>query len=60
MLDWQVLKPSRINFSFELVKKVGTKKSVVVFVIKSVISLRKKCEENSDTFKNILNNDSIQ
>ena len=32
MLDWQVLKPSRINFSFELVKKVGTKKSVAVFV----------------------------
>ena len=60
MLDWQVLKPSRINFSFELVKKVGTKKSVAVFVIKSVISLRKKCEENSDIFKNILNNDSIQ
>ena len=57
MLDWKVLKTSRINFSFELVKKIGTKKSVL---IESVISLRKKCGDNSDTFKNILNNDSTQ
>ena len=33
VLDWQVLKTSRINFSFELVKKIGTKKSVAVFVL---------------------------
>ena len=33
MLDWQILKARRINFSFELVKKIGTKKSVAVFVL---------------------------
>ena len=43
MLDWQVIKTSRINFNFELEKKIGTKKSVVVFIlIESVISLRNK------------------
>ena len=33
MLDWQVLRPSRTNVSFELVKKIGTMKYVAVFVI---------------------------
>ena len=33
MLHWQVLKPRRINFGFELVKKIGTKESVAVFVL---------------------------
>ena len=61
MLDWQVLKTSRINFSFELVKKICTKKSVAVSgLILSATSLRKKCGENSDTFKNILNYDLTQ
>ena len=39
----------------------NTKKSVVVLIlIQSVISLRKKRGENLDTLKNILNNDSTQ
>ena len=48
MLDWQVLKTRRINFSFELVKKMVAKKSVAVFVL-ICRKFKKKFGQNSDT-----------